>query len=141
MSRRSPFASRVNRESRARLVECWACRGRRERISLLLCSPGPHGPPRLIARETSNRCLSPFAFRCWPSVRAIVARRLALVNVAFADEVGLPAEASAQAGIGKNGFQFGQNTSCAQFNELFSLLQPLHSIGPQWFEPCEQRAV
>ena len=46
-----------------------------------------------------------------------------------------------EVGVGKSGFQFEQNTSCAQFNELFSLLQPLHSIGPQWFEPCEQRAV
>ena len=41
--------------------------------------------------------------------RAFVAQRLARVNVAFDDEVGLPAEASAQAGVGQNGFQFGQN--------------------------------
>ena len=43
------FASRVNRSgswraSRARPVECRVWRGRQERISLLLCSPGPHGP-------------------------------------------------------------------------------------------------
>ena len=36
-------------------------------------------------------------------------QRLVRVNVAFDDEVGLPAEASAQAGVGQNGFQFGQN--------------------------------
>jgi hypothetical protein len=41
--------------------------------------------------------------------RAFVAQRLGRVNVAFDDEVGLPAEALAQAGVGQNSFQFGQN--------------------------------
>ena len=34
-------------------------------------------------------------------------QRLARVNLAFDDEVGLPAEASAQAGVGQNGFNSG----------------------------------
>ena len=139
MGKRSPFASRVNRSgswraSRARPVECRAWRDRRERISLLLCTPGPHGPTAIDCPgnvpQSIAVCLRR-ASRCWPSGRAFAAQRLAQVNLAFDNEVG----------VGQNGFQFGQNTSCAQFNELFSLLQPLHSIGPQWFEPCEQRAV
>jgi len=41
--------------------------------------------------------------------RAFVAQRFAQVNVAFDDEVGLPAEASAQARVGQEAFQFWQN--------------------------------
>ena len=33
------------------------------------------------------------------------------INVAFDDEVGLPAEALAQAGVGQNDFQFGQTAA------------------------------
>ena len=40
--------------------------------------------------------------------RAFVAQRLGRVNEAFDDEVGLPAEASAQAGVGQTVFDPGK---------------------------------
>ena len=80
------FAWRVKRSwswraSRARTVECRSWRGRRERISLLLCSPGPHGPtaidcpgnvPQSIAvlPGRASRCC------CWSSVVALHQDRL-----------------------------------------------------------------
>ena len=50
----------------------------------------------------------------WPQPRCgwigfLDGERLARVNVALDNEVGLPAEASALAGVGQNGFQVGQN--------------------------------
>ena len=47
--------------------------------------------------------------------RAFVAQRLGRVNVAFDDEVGLSPEA--QADVGQNGFQFGQNVFKAWRNK------------------------
>ena len=68
------LASRVNRfgswrVSLARPVGCRALRDRRERISLLLCSPGPHGPT---------------AIDCPGNVPQSIAVRLPLRLVAFA---------------------------------------------------------
>ena len=53
------------------------------------------------------------------------------IKVLFDDEIG----------VGQNGFQFGQNSLRPQLNELLSLPQPFHSVGPERLEPCKQRAV
>ena len=67
--------------------------------------------------------------------RAIAKRRR--INVAFDDEVSLSRRSAAEADVGQNDFQFAQYVLRPQLNEFLSLLESLHRVGLERFEPRE----
>ncbi len=74
--------------------------------------------------------------------RTFVAQRFGRIKVALDDAVGLPCRSLVRRqALDKTVFNSDKMFSCPQLNKLLSLLQSFHSVGPERFEPCEQRPV